>query len=450
VVEVPEVRYAEVDGLRIAWQQFGAGPDLLAIPPLVSNIEIDWEHEYHRRFFEHMGAHLRVTAFDKRGMGLSDRFEAPPTLEQRIADIAAVMDAAGLPTATVLGASEGGLMAQLFAAQHPDRVDRLVLVNSLPGASGFAAVHTDPDGSTARLHEKITSLLAVVEGWGTDPQVFVDLFSPCLSSDAAYVRWIGRLQRQSATASQILQQLESLVSLDAVERLADITAPTLVLQVRDDQVVPRAAASYLAERIPRAELVEFDGDDHIAFTQPSWRDLVDRMIEFVVGRRPAVATTRAVKTIVFTDIVGSTSGAAAMGDDRWRRLLDEHDQTTWRLADAHGGTIVKSTGDGSLACFDAPSAAVAFAADVHGAMAGLGLALRCGVHTGEVELRADGDLTGVAVNLAARIQQACEDGGVLVSSTVADLLLGGATVFTDRGEHELKGFARPWRLYALA
>ena len=448
-MDIPEVRYALVDGLRIAWQQFGAGPDVVAIPPLISNIEINWEHEYFRRFLFHLGAHVRVTDFDKRGIGLSDSFDETPTLEQRIADIAAVMDAAGVERATVLGASEGGLMAQLFTALHPERVERLVLVNSVPGASGFIEVHTDADGSMTRLEAKLRRFGSIVESWGTDPQSFVDFFCPCYSSDGGFVRWVGRLQRQSATGSQIGRQLQSLAFLDAVDQLPDIDVPTLVIQLRDDQVVPRASGAYLAARIPGAELVELDGSDHFAFTQPDWRELVDRIIEFVTGRRPAAATTRAVKTIVFTDIVGSTQGTASLGDNAWHRLLDEHDRVVRDLAGAHHGTTVKGTGDGSLLQFDAPSDAVAFAVDAQRAVAELGLALRCGIHTGEVELRADGDVTGVAVNLAARIERACDDGGVLVSSTVADLLLGGAIRFDDRGDHELKGFDRPWRLYAL-
>ena len=448
-MDIPEVHYAKVDGLRIAWQQYGVGPDVVAIPPLISNIEINWEHEYYRRFLEHLGAHLRITDFDKRGIGLSDRFEQPPTLEQRIGDIGAVMDAAGLASATIMGASEGGLMAQLFAALHPERVDRLVLVNSFPGATGFLEVHTDPDGSGDRFQAKLARFGEVVDTWGEDPQVFVDFLSPCHSDDAAYVRWIGRLQRQSATTSQILQQIVSIATLDAVDHLSEIRAPTLIVQVRDDQVVLRESATYLAERIPGAELREFDGTDHVAFTQPGWREMVDDIIEWITGQRPELVTTRAVKTIVFTDIIGSTRGAAEMGDEAWRRLLDEHDRVAWDLATAHRGTIVKSTGDGSLVLFDSPSDAVAFAAAAHRAMATLGLGLRCGIHTGEVELRADGDLTGFAANLAARIEKAGEGPGVLVSSTVADQLLGGSTRFVDRGEHELKGFDRPWRLYAL-
>jgi len=448
-VEIPEVRYATVDGLRIAWQQYGDGPDVVGIPPLISNMEIRWEHEYYRRFLVHVGHHFRITDFDKRGIGLSDRFDEVPTLEQRVGDIAAVMDAAGIERATLLGASEGGVMAQLFTALHPERVERLVLVNSAPGAAGFIEVHTDPDGSLARLEAKLARFGSLIESWGADPQSFVDFFSPCHSRDTAYVRWIGRLQRQSATAGQIMQQLQSLASLDAVDHLSEIRVPTLIIQMRGDQVVPRASAAYLAARIPGAELAEFDGSDHFCFTEPSWREPVDQVIEFVTGHRPVAATTRAVKTIVFTDIVGSTRGTASLGDDGWRRLLDQHDRMVRDLAGAHQGTLVKSTGDGSLLRFDAPSDAVAFAAGAQRAITELGLSARCGIHTGEVELRADGDVTGLAVNLAARIERACDEGGVFVSSTVADLLLGGPTRFEDRGEHELKGFERPWRLYSL-
>lgn len=447
---MPEVRFADASGVTIAWQQFGHGPDVLIIPPLVTNIELNWEHEYYRRFLEHLGRHLRVTVFDKRGIGLSDRFAEAPTLEQRTEDVLAVLDAAGLDTVAVAGASEGGLMAQLFAAQHAERVERLVLINSSPGVSGFVAIHTAPDGSLAPLEAKLQMFQHLIDTWGRDPQFMVEWFSPRYEVDAAFVRWVGRLQRQSATASDMGRQVDSVATLDAVDHLAQIDAPTLIMHGSGDRVIPVAAAHYLGGRIPGSAVLELPIDDHFAFTHPSWRDLVDQFIQFVAGSRPERHAERRVQTVVFTDIVGSTSEAAAAGDGDWHRLLDVHDRISWETAGRHDGTIVKSTGDGVLARFDSPSRAITFAGELRDALGVVGLRIRCGLHTGEIELRDNGDITGVAVNLAARIEQACEEGEIFASSTVCDLLLGGTAVFEDRGEHQLKGFERPWRLFAVA
>jgi class 3 adenylate cyclase/pimeloyl-ACP methyl ester carboxylesterase len=448
-MDVPEVRYADAGGVSIAWQQFGHGPDVLAIPPLVSNVELIWEHEYNRRFLEYAGRYLRFTVFDKRGVGLSDRFADPPTLEERTEDILAVLDAAGLDTVTLEGLSEGGLMAQLFAAQHPERVDRLVLGNSSPGASGFSAVHTAPDGSLAPLEEKLRLFERLVETWGRDPQFMVDWFNPVYSGDASFVRWIGRFQRQSATAADIGRQLASVVGLDAVDHLGDITAPTLIFHGSGDRVIPVAAARYLGDRIAGSTVVEWPTDDHFAFSHPGWQDICDLLIEFVVGSRPTRQAERRVQTVVFTDIVGSTPGTAAAGDEAWHRLLDDHDRISWATAGRHRGTIVKSTGDGLLARFDSPSNALAFASEFRQALDPLGLQIRCGLHTGEIEMRDNGDITGIAVNLAARVEQACDDGAIFVSSTVCDLMMGSDAIFDDRGQHTLKGFDRPWRLFSL-
>jgi len=285
-VEVPEVRFARADGLNIAWHQFGAGPDVLCIPPLVSNVELVWEHKYYRRFLEYLADHLHVVAFDKRGIGLSDRLNGVPTLEERIGDITAVMNDAELESATVLGTSEGGLMAQLFAAVHPERVERLVLVNSSPGLSGLVGLLTDPDGSTTRLEEQLAKFQHLETTWGREPQFMVDWFSPVRSGDPAFVSWVGRLQRQSATPNDLAHQTASLVPLDAVDRLHEIAVPTLVAHCRDDPVIPFAAAEYLADRIPGAVLVELPGNDHFLFTHPEWKAALDCCIEFITGSRP--------------------------------------------------------------------------------------------------------------------------------------------------------------------
>jgi class 3 adenylate cyclase len=228
-------------------------------------------------------------------------------------------------------------------------------------------------------------------------------------------------------------------------------APTLIMHGTNDRVIPVAAAHYLGERIPGSQVVELSTDDHFAFTPPGWQDLIDQFIEFVAGSRPTRQAERRIQTVLFTDIVGSTPGTATAGDEAWHRLLDRHDRICWDTAGRHGGTIVKSTGDGLLARFDSPSDALNFARELRLALETVGLQIRCGVHTGEIELRDNGDITGLAVSLAARVEQACDDGGIFVSSTVCDLMLGGDAHFDDGGDHLLKGFDdRPWRLFSLA
>jgi len=311
------------------------------------------------------------------------------------------------------------------------------------------AVHTEPDGSFAPLEEKLRMFQRLVETWGRDPQFMVDWFNPCRSEDASFVRWVGRLQRQSATAADLGRQMSSLATLDAADHLGDIGAPTLIAHGSGDRVIPVASAHYLGDRIPGSTVLELPTDDHFAFTNPEWQDFCDLLIEFVVGSRPTRQAARRVQTVVFTDIVGSTRVTAAAGDEAWHRLLDDHDRISWDAAARHSGMIVKSTGDGLIARFESPSSGLAFATEFRQALDTIGLQIRCGLHTGEVELRDNGDITGIAVNLAARVEQASDDGGIFVSATVRDLMLGSNATFDDRGEYTLKGFDRPWRLFSL-
>ena len=278
----------------------------------------------------------------------------------------------------------------------------------------------------------------------------VDWFIPTQSANEAFVRWMGRFQRQSATRADIRRQLESLFELDATSHLADIKAPTLVMNAAGDPVIPAAAGRYLAERIPGARFVEVPGDDHFVEATPHWQEICNLWLKFITGIEATRRAERRVATVLFTDIVGSVSRTTQAGDGRWRDVLERHDRIAWETADRHHGTIVKSTGDGLLARFDAPSQALAFSSEFRSALIGLDLRIRCGVHAGEVELRDTGDITGTAVNVAARVEHAADDGSIFVSSTVRDMLLGGDVQFTDRGEHHLKGFDTPWHLFALA
>ena len=433
-----------------AWQQWGAGPDLLMIPPLISNVELLWEQELYRRALEYYGEHVRVTMYDKRGIGLSDRYVDAPTLAERVSDTLAVMDAAGLKSATIQGTSEGGLIAQLFTLAEPERVDRLILTNASSGDAHFRALLTSSSGSTTELDQLIARYGTLISNWGLDPQYFVDWYNPGQSSNPGFVRWMGRYCRQSATASDLAAQIANLGGLDAGPRLDEIAAPTLVVHYTDDDVIPVEAGRWLATKIPGATYRELPGSDHFGLADANWRDLADIQIEFVTGSTPTRATERRLATVLFTDIVESTHRAAEAGDDHWRRTLDSHDRIAWRTANERNGTLVKNTGDGLLLYFDSPGPALEFARDLRRRLLDISLPIRCGVHMGEIERRADGDITGVAVNLAARVEQAAEEGAIFVSSTVRDLMLGGDARFEDRGEHSLKGFDTPWRLYSLA
>jgi class 3 adenylate cyclase len=443
-------RYAKSGDLHIAYHVFGSGPEVVVVPPLVSNIEIFWDHELYRRVLEHAGRHMTVLQFDKRGLGASDRFEKSPTLEERIDDIRAVMDAAGVHRAGFLGLSEGGLMTQLFAVRHPERVTRLALMNSVVGASALDRVPalvqpSDRQFDPSKTEERLARL---VETWGHDPQFMVDWMAPSQSENASFVRWAGRLQRLSATPADLARQIQSLAGLDEPP-IEEISAPTLVLHVQGDRVIHVAAGRYLAERIPGARYIEAPGEDHFLWFQQNWREILDACIEHLTESDVKATSQRQFAAILFTDLVDSTAASASAGDDCWRETLDSHDRLCREVVANEQGRIVKSTGDGILATFPVPSMAVSAAASLAASLATIGLTIRAGIHAGEIELRADGDVTGTAVNLAARVEQAAQAGQILVSSTLRDLLLGSAHSFADVGEFDLKGLGQ-WHLYALA
>jgi class 3 adenylate cyclase len=451
-MHTPDIKFAKSGDVNIAYDTWGSGPPLVLIPGLAANIEVSWEHEVYRRAREHIGGYVTVIEFDKRGQGASDKFDRAPTLAERIQDIHAVMDAEGIERATLLGLSEGGIMAQYFAARHPERVDKVVLANSLAGSTAFpelgAYVRTGETFVT--VEEGFAAISNVIENWGRDPQPFVDLMVPAMAGDAAYVRWTARFQRLTATQSEMWRMLQSVVQLDANAELADIKAPTLVIHLAGDRLIPAVVGRYLADKIPGARYAEFPGDDHFLWITPNWRDHMDCWIEFVTGIRPGASTERKFATVLFSDIVNSTARAAEVGDREWTHMLDSHDRVAWDIVQTHRGKLIKNTGDGLLLTFDAPSDAVAAACTLTKELGDVGLETRVGVHAGEIEVRADGDVSGLAVNLAARVQEAAQAGATYVSSTLRDMLLGGSWTFEDRGEHALKGIDGGWRLYELS
>ncbi len=415
-------------------------------PPIISNVELAWEHSHYRRVFERMGRHVTAIAFDKRGIGMSDRFDVPPSNEHRIADYLAVMDAVGIEKAHISGISEGGAMAQVFAVTYPERVDHLVISNATAPPEAGERVRElagppDGEGSLAGWDD-------VISRWGETDSPGVPWIMPSVADDPSFREWHARFERLTATQAGFRRQLESLAALDTTGIPQQIQAPTLVTHTSDDQVISAAHGRALAELIPGATYLEFPGADHFFWVAPNWRDIVDAHLRFVTGGPVGAMVQRSFATVLFTDLVGSTETAAAVGDGEWRETLDRHDRLAQSVVAHHSGRVVKSTGDGLLATFPSPSLAMSAATALRAELSRIDLTMRAGVHAGEIEDR-DGDVAGFAVNLASRVEGAAPDGEIYVTSTVRDLLLGGSFSFEDAGVHELKGIDGAWALCRL-
>jgi pimeloyl-ACP methyl ester carboxylesterase/class 3 adenylate cyclase len=437
----PEVRYAKSDDVHIAYQVFGSGPvDLVIIPGFISNIEHYWDWPEAARWLNHLAGRARVILFDKRGTGLSDRLGQLPNLEQRMDDARAVMDAAGVETAAVMGFSEGGSLAVLFAAAHPDRCSALVLY-------GAFARFSDWFPTT----QKLDSFLDYVETrWGTGESFAA--FAPSKKGDREFQRWWGRWERLGGSPSAVksLMRLNSGINIDGI--LPSVRVPTLILHRTEDPTVSIQAGRFLASHIPHAKLIELEGADHMCWFGDNAAQIANTILDFVLepGADPRAAATsrRVLATILFTDIVASTERAVELGDKNWRELLTAHDATVRREIIRFRGNEIKSTGDGFLADFDGPARAIRCAMAIADAMAPLGIQIRAGLHTGEVE-RSDTDVHGIAVHLAARIMGTAAAGGVVVSRTVKDLVAGSGIELDDAGEHLLKGIQEKWQLYKV-
>jgi pimeloyl-ACP methyl ester carboxylesterase len=437
---VPDIRYARNDDVHIAFTAFGAGPDLVVAPGFISHQEVAWEEPSVVHFFERLASFRRVITFDKRGVGLSDPTGSPPTVEECADDLGAVMDAAGSERADVLGVSEGGAMATLFAAMHPERVRSLVVFGSFPRlleADDYRC------GVTA---DDLAALLTISDrGWGEGAGL--GAWAPSRRDDVRLREWWARLQRMAATPGMVRAIFGLYPSIDVRQSLPLIQAPTLVLHRQGDRMVPIDLGRYLAEHIPGARFVELEGTDHLFFTGDA-DTLLDEIEEFLTGVRHTAEPDRVLATVLFTDVVGSTERAVQIGDARWRELLDAHHAQVRRQLERFRGREVKTTGDGFVAVFDGPARAIRCAAAIRDAVRGLGLTVRAGLHTGEVEVVGD-DIAGVAVHLAARVSSCAEAGEVWVSRTVVDLVAGSGLTFADRGEHELKGVPGSWQLFAV-
>jgi class 3 adenylate cyclase len=442
MIGVPETRYAKSGSVNIAYQVAGDGPfDLVHVPPFVSNLELQWEEPGERRYFERLASFSRLIMFDKRGTGLSDRV-AVATLEERMDDLRAVMDAAGSERAAIYGGSEGGALAVVFAATYPQRVSALVLYGAYPRMT-WAPDY--PDGVPDEVWDE--GLQHLEEQWGRGLEGGLPLWAlmPGRADDPVFRRAHGRWERLSASPGAAVAIQKMIREIDVRELLPAINVPTLVIY-RTADIAHSVGSRYLGSHIPNAKVVELEGDTYFPYLGDQ-DAILDEIEEFLTGVRPAHTPDRALATVLFTDIVSSTAKVAAVGDDTWKRTLDSHDALINREVERHRGRMINTTGDGILATFDGPARAVRCAQAICAAMPSLGIEVRAGIHTGEIEMRGD-DIGGIAVHIGARVSALAGPGEVLVSSTVKDLVSGSGIRFTDRGSHVLKGVPDEWRIFA--
>ncbi len=428
-----ETKYAHAGDIDIAYRVFGDGPmNLVVVPGIFAHLDLFFTFDQYCSLMERFAAFGRVVTFDKRGTGLSDPTPGAPELDERMDDIRAVMDAVGMDHAAIIGISEGGPLSLLFAATYPERVDAVVVCGS------FGHV---PEGSQLR-----RILDDGVARWGTG-QVSIDLSPGLRRSSALIRRSLGFLERASASPHMAVSLAEFVANLDIRPVLPSVQAPMLAVH-RADEAIEVKYARELAEGVPNGRLVVLEGDDHLPWVGNT-TEYVDTIEEFLTGTRRVVEPERGLSTVLFTDIVSSTSRNAELGDDAWRRLLDRHNALVRDALTAYRGREVKTIGDGFLSTFDGPARALRCAKEIVDGVADIGIQVRAGLHTGEVELYPDGDIGGMAVNLGARIGATADGGEVLVSSTIKDLVFGSGFRFVPRGEHELKGVPGTWPLYAL-
>jgi class 3 adenylate cyclase len=434
--------YARSGDLSIAYRTFGEGEiDLVVVPGFVSHVEVLWEHPTTARFMRRLASFARVITFDKRGQGLSDRPADPPTLENSMDDLHAVLDAAESERAAVFGVSEGGPMSMLFAATYPERVSSLILCGT------YAKMVEGPDfpsGVPDRALDRWGEVLR--RDWGGP--VGLGVWAPTMKGDAEFAEWWARLLRQGTSPAGAIALIDLYREIDVRGVLPSVSAPTLVTHRSGDRLVLVDQARYLAEHIPGATYVELPGEDHLPWVGDQ-DAIIDEIEEFLTGSHRGREPERALATVLFTDIVGSTEKAAELGDKRWRDLLERHDAIVRRQLKIHRGREVKTMGDGFLATFDGPARAIRCAAAIRDELAAIGIEVRVGIHTGEVELVGD-DVSGMAVNIGARIGALADSGELLVSSTVRELVVGSGLEFDDRGPHNLKGAPGEWRLFAVA
>ncbi len=441
----PSVRYVRVGGCNIAYSHVGTAElDLCVILPTLGTIELLSEAPA-RSLVEGLAGFSRVISFDRRGSGISDPIEEPPTLEEQMDDVTSVLDAVGSTRVVLSAEAEGAMLAVMYAATHPERVSHLILMHPtarLTNAPGYDWTWETPE---SRDRDFVGPAIA---RWGTGENAA--RIAPVLAArDPSFVAWWGRWERIGSSPGTTERRMRLMSHMDVREILPRVQTPTLVLDRPDAPSMDSRHARYVAEHIPGAKLVELPGRDAVSFGD-GLKEFVEAVQKFTLGTVPSEQNSRrALATVLFTDIVGSTNRAAELGDRRWRETLEGHDRLTRELVGRFGGKAIKSTGDGFLATFDGPARAVRCASALTERVDELGIELRAGLHAGEVEL-IGADVGGMAVHIGARIGALGGPGEVLASSTVRDLVVGSGIEFDDRGEEELKGVPGSWRIFTVA
>jgi pimeloyl-ACP methyl ester carboxylesterase len=439
---VTEVRFARSADVNVAYRVVGDGPiDLVYAQGSVTHLDVYWELPAFRHYCERLAEFSRLILFDKRGMGMSDRVPGATTLEDRMDDIRAIMDAVGSERATIMGESEGGPLALLFAAAHPERTTSLILQG--------AEVRERRDGEwpwgEASPEEFEATMASLPAAWGRG--MGIDEIAPSVAGQAWARAWRGRVQLNSATPGAAEAFMRMAFEIDVRDVVPAIRVPTLVIHAVDDQVCDVENARFLARTIPDAHYVELPGSEHVPWFEPD--ATLAEIREFLTGRREAVMPDRVLATVLFTDLVDSTRRASELGDRRWRDLLERHNDVVRHQLARFGGREVDTAGDGFFATFDGPARGIRCAQAILQEVSALDLHVRAGLHTGEVEILGR-KVAGLAVNIGARVAGSAAAGEVLVSQTVRDLVAGSGLAFDDRGSAMLKGIPGEWRLYAVA
>jgi class 3 adenylate cyclase len=443
---VTEVAFARSGDVHIAYRVIGDGPiDLVYVEGAYTHLDVMWELPTFRRYCERLAEFTRLILFDKRGMGMSDRVPGTTPLDIRMDDIRAVMDAVGSESAALIGESEGGPLSMLFAAAHPERTRALIL----QGAEVRERTDEDWPWGESTPEEHAAYIATIGERWGQGRAMTV--LAPSLDNDPAlpaYIAWLAKMQRNAATPSTWEAFSRMAFDIDVRDIVPSIHVPTLILHAVGDQICDVGNARWLAEHIDGAKYIERPGGDHVAWFDPD--SIVPDIREFLTGTREPAEPDRVLATVLFTDIVGSTELATRVGDRRWRDLLEAHHAAVRAELAHYRGREIDTAGDGFLAVFDGPARAIRAARAIVDSVRPMGLEIRSGIHTGEIEQLPSGDIRGIAVHVGARVAAAAGADEVLVSSSVRDLVAGSGFTFEDRGMHALKGVEEERRLYAVA
>ena len=442
-----DVAFAQSGDVSIAYRVVGDGPvDLVYVQGAFTHLDVYWELPAFRRYCERLGEFSRLILFDKRGMGMSDRVPGGTPLDVRMDDIRAVMDAVGSESAAVMGESEGGPLGILFAAAHPERTRALIL----QGGEVRERTADDWPWGEDTVERFEANAAGIAERWGKSGRGISHRI-PSIADDpglSAIEAWWSKVQRNAATPAAWGAFSRMAFDIDVRDVVPSIHVPTLVIHATGDRVCHVENARWLASHVPDARLVEMPGEDHLPWFRPD-RTLAE-IREFITGSREPEEPDRVLATILFTDVVGSTELATKVGDQRWRDLLESHHETVRAELVRYRGREIDTAGDGFLAVFDGPARAIRAARSIVQAVQRLGLDIRAGIHTGEIEQLPTGNIRGIAVHLGSRVASVAGPGEVLVSSSVRDLVAGSGFTFVDRGSHVLKGIDEARHLYAVS